>query len=378
MNRVRETDLDRLPFVFQTHTGSPTGYAETAAVMMRAFWEEGLEVRYLYVADDAMYEETSMDPMVDAMRSIEPEPGLPHIVYSIAPIFWHNSGKYKIGWTMMEVDGINDRWVRACNFMDEIWVPTPMNKEAFEASGVKVPIYVVPLCIDERKFQPNLTAAFYHGEAKFRFFAMGWWQLRKRWDILLHAFADEFGGDKDVGLVIKTLSMESEESILDQVLGYVGRQYADQVAVISGPLPWWELAMIMRSMHAFVLPTSGEGWGCPPQQALAVGMPVIITDCMGPGEVLRDDSGKPYPGVRFLPASKECTKVTHPYYEGKNWWVVDEADLRKAMREVREDYRWWRLQAACGSEIVRERLGSVACAKRVRDELSRVYREVLK
>jgi glycosyltransferase involved in cell wall biosynthesis len=242
---------------------------------------------------------------------------------------------------------------------------------------VTVPVHVVPLCIDESRYHPKLTAAFYHGEAKFRFFAMGWWQLRKRWDILLHAFADEFGGNKDVGLVIKTLSVEPEEAVLDQVLSHLGRAYAEQVAVIAGPLPWWELAMIMRSMQAFVLPTSGEGWGCPPMQALALGMPVIITDCMGPGETLRDDSGDAFPGVKFLPAEKEVTKVTHPYYAGRNWWVVDEGDLRRAMREVHENYGWWQMQAQIGSQKVRLDRGSKACARRVREELSRVHREVM-
>ena len=42
---------ERLPFVYHTHTGSPTGYAQSAWILARAFWEAGLEVRYLFTSD---------------------------------------------------------------------------------------------------------------------------------------------------------------------------------------------------------------------------------------------------------------------------------------------------------------------------------------
>jgi hypothetical protein len=51
-------------------------------------------------------------------------------------------------------------------------------------------------------------------------------------------------------------------------------------------------------------------------QALACWLPVIVTDCQGPGDVLRDEKGEPFPGVRFVAAEMEPTKVTHEYYEG--------------------------------------------------------------
>ena len=367
-------DQERLPFTFQSHTGSPTGYAETAAAMMKAFWQEGLEVHYLFVGDDPLYEPTSMDHMVDGLRSIEPEVGLPTIVYSTAPMFWHNGGKYKIGWTMMEVDGISQQWVRACNSQDEIWVPTPYQKEFFKESGVSVPIYVVPLGYDPTKYNASLTPAVYREEAKFRFFAMGWWQWRKRWDILLEAFDNEFGGNKDVALIIKTMSNEADKEIAEKAASYIRPENRDQVAVICGPLPWWEVAMITRSCHAFAMATSGEGWGCPSLHALACGLPVITTDCLGPSEVLRDGKGNPYPGVMFVPAEMQKCEVAHPYYNDRNWWVVDTTHFQQAMRAVYDNYKAWKESAMRGSELVKKDRGVDVTARIVRKQLERIYK----
>lgn len=365
---------DRLPFVFEAHTGSPVGYSEVAALLFRSMLELGVEVHYQSLAEDYIYEQPSYDMVVNAFRKIEPERGLPWVTLATGPLLYLNGGDYKIGWTMMEVDRITERWVRACNSMDEVWVPTAMQAEGFAASGVTVPIFVVPLGIDHTRFMPSFLPAIYHGPHNFRFIDVAWWQERKRPDLISVAFAEEFGGDKDVGLIFKTMTAMGEDDIVDHIHEWVGHRVDDQIAVIEGGYPWWELVMMIRSCQCFVLPTAGEGWGCPPVQALACGLPVIVTDCQGPGEVLRDDdTGKPYPGVYFLPAKKEVTAVKHEYYEGANWWATDVEHIRKAMREVYENYAYWRKEALIGAEKVREQRSGLVMAKAVKSRLAKIY-----
>jgi len=366
---------ERLPFVFNAHTGSPVGYSEVAALCFRSLLELGVEVHYQSLAQDFIYEAPSYDMVVNAMRNIEPERPLPWVTLATAPLLWMNGGEYKVGWTMMEVDKVSPRWVRACNGMNELWVPTPMQLEAFKDSGVKIPIHVMPLGIDTTRFMPDFLPAIYHGEGKFRFIGISWWQERKRWDLLTKAFAEEFGGDKDVGLIYKTMTGDAGGTAVDQIKGWVGDKVDDQLAVVEGAFPWWEFLMILRSAHCFVLPTAGEGWGCPPVQALACGLPVIVTDCQGPGEVLRDDRGNPFPGVYFLPAHKEQSGVAHEYYEGANWWVVEDGSIRKAMREVYENYAHWKSEARIGAEMVREQRSGLVMAKAVKARLAQIYEE---
>lgn len=367
-------DVDsRLPFVLQTHTGSPTGYAQSAWVIMRALWEAGVEVRYLFVSDDVLYEPVSPSSLVDSMRLNKPDLWLPQVVYSVAPVFWHNSGVYKVGWTMMEVDRINLAWVEACNAMDEVWVPTLWQSRFFVRSGVRVPVYVVPLGLDPRMFSPAIYSARWEGPEGFRFLAVGWWQLRKRWDILMRAFADEFLGDDDVHLVLKVHSTEPDQAILSSMAQTLEGRELSNVHLVNASYPWWQLASLYRACHAFVLPTGGEGYGYPFLEALATGLPVITTDGLGTGEVLRDNLGEAYPGVYLLPARLEDTMVDHPYYAGARWWVVNESDVRASMREVYEDYGVWRKAALEGSEAVRRERSCHVAAASVRRQLERIY-----
>jgi len=366
---------ERLPFVFEAHTGSPVGYSEVAALCFRSLLEVGVEVHYQSLAQDYLFEQPSYDMVVNAMRKIEPERPLPWVTLCTAPLLWLNGGEYKVGWTMIEVDKIAARWVRACNAMDELWVPTPMQVDAFKDAGVKIPIHVMPLGIDTTRFMPDFLPSIYHGEGKFRFIGIGWWQERKRWDLLTIAFAEEFGGDKDVGMIYKTMTGDPGGTAIDQIKGWVGDRVNDQLAVVEGGLPWWEFMMILRSAHCFVLPTGGEGWGCPPVQALACGLPVIVTDCQGPGEVLRDDQGNPFPGVYFLPASKEQTTVKHEYYGESNWWVAEDGSIRKAMREVYENYAHWKKEALIGAQMVREQRSGLVMARAFKARLAQIYEE---
>lgn len=369
-----QQDVDsRLPFVLQTHSGSPTGYAQSAWIIMRALWEMGVEVRYLFVSDDVLYEPSSPSHLVDSMRLNRPDLRLPQVVYSVAPVFWHNSGVYKVGWTMMEVDGINMKWVDACNAMDEVWVPTLWQSRFFVRSGVKVPVYVVPLGLDSRMFSPEIYPARWEGPDCFRFLAVGWWQLRKRWDILMRAFMDEFQGSDDVHLVLKIHSTEPDQAILAALAQTLEGRELSNVHLLNASYPWWQLASLYRACAAFVLPTGGEGYGYPFLEALACGLPVIATDGLGTGEVLRSDVGAAYPGVYLLPARREYTMVDHPYYAGGRWWVVNETDLRGAMREVYENYDTWRAAALIGSGEVRRQRSCHVAAAAVKSQLQRIY-----
>jgi hypothetical protein len=73
-----------------------------------------------------------------------------------------------------------------------------------------------------------------------------------------------------------------------------GRNFREEIARIlarhgrtaarivpSDPLDLPQLVALIRSCHAFVLPTRGEGWGLPILEAMACELPCIITDYSG-------------------------------------------------------------------------------------------------
>lgn len=378
MKRVKEVTRrvvpPDVPFVFHTHTGSPTGYSQTAIGLMRALWEVGVETRYLYVSDDVLYERESPETMVNALRMNKPDLSLPQVVYSTAPMFWHNSGAYRVGWSMIETDRINEAWVEACNAMHEVWVPTPWQVRVFRESGVKVPVFVAPLGYNPHEFRPDCWAGKWHGKECFRFLAVGWWQLRKRWDLLIDAFLDEFGDNSKVCLVCKIHAEETDESIRDNFETCVRDRRADNIVMINATYPWWELAALYRMCDAFVLPSGGEGWGMTFLEALACGLPTIAPDGLGTGEVLRSNRGVPYPGVILLPTKLEKSPVTHAYYKDANWWACSKQDVRAAMREVVKKFPQWKAVALAGAKQVAVERSFEQGVLVVRSHLERIYR----
>ena len=50
------------------------------------------------------------------------------VVYGQGDVFHRNRGRYKIGFTMLEVDGFPAEWVGEANAMDEVWVPSEFNR----------------------------------------------------------------------------------------------------------------------------------------------------------------------------------------------------------------------------------------------------------
>ena len=51
---------------------------------------------------------------------------------------------YKVGRTMFEADQLPQHLVEHCNLFDELWVPSEFNRQTFAASGVKVPMFILP------------------------------------------------------------------------------------------------------------------------------------------------------------------------------------------------------------------------------------------
>ena len=80
--------------------------------------------------------------MAEMIRARPLDARRPQVVYGQGDIFERNFGAYKIGFTMLETDGIPAEWARQANLMDEVWCPSQFNAKTFRDSGVTRPIHV--------------------------------------------------------------------------------------------------------------------------------------------------------------------------------------------------------------------------------------------
>jgi len=325
---------------------TPSGYTYEARTLLRHLLAAGFTVRTLPPTLRLLRRPAALRRKAPELydlhapaRGRQPAVELTHLpACYFAPL---TRGASRIGRTMFETDRIPADWVRACNKMDEVWVPSTFNAQTFAASGVRPEkIRVLPLGVDTQRFHPGVPPLSIPGARGFVFLANFAWQQRKGWPILVEAFLREFRADEDVTLVLKTMPVfHSPDSVRRQLhrwirqLGFTPGQTAP-IILDQRVLPSSALPQLYAACDAFVLPTRGEGWGFPLLEAMACGKPVIATRWSGPLDFLHE--GNAYlidiEGLEPVGPSVELNR----FYRGHRWAKPSVDHLRALMRHVVE------------------------------------------
>ena len=299
------------------------------------------------------------------------DPMMPQVIIEHASRFPRCSGRYRIGWTMSDVEPWPKEWLDGCWWVDEIWVPTEMDRQRLIGSGITVPITVMPLGVDPGYFHPHILPWPERPPVDFLFVSNFQWGVRKNPDLLIAAFRDEFGRDEDVGLFIKTTPRLPGEKLPLQTRWWL-REPSAPVFIYEHRVPDFALGQVYTQGDCFVLPTSGEGWCLPALEALACGVPVIVTGWSAPREWGTDEEGNALPGMHFLDYELVECRSDIPLYRDSVWAKPSYEHLRKLMREAYENREEWRSQALEGSEIVREKLTWGHVGARLRERLEAI------
>ena len=314
----------------------PTGYAISSRELATALDRNGVYVAYRYVygpgtlfpPDEPEKSETKMAEMI---RARQLDARRPQVVYGQGDIFEKNFGAYKIGFTMLETDGIPAEWARQANLMDEVWCPSEFNVKTFRDSGVTRPIYAIPLGIDPGYFNPQIRTS--RVSERYTFLSVFEWGERKAPEMLLRAFNEEFRFDEPVVLVCKILNADTSVDVHEQIRRLELNPAGGSIHVsLNQVVPTYQLGMVYRSADCFVLTTRGEGWGMPIMEAMACGIPAIATDWSAQCDFMNAENAYPLAVDRLVPAVAKC-----PYYEGFRWAEPSYSDLRRLMRHVYEN-----------------------------------------
>ena len=126
-----------------------------------------------------------------------------------------------------------------------------------------------------------------------------------------------------------------------------------RVMVIGGKISAEAELDLYASAHCYVQPSRGEGFGMQPLQAMAQGMPTILTDAHG---------HEAFAHLGYGIGSKLDTADYFFYGDAGQWWEPDVDELVDQMRWVYDHYDEAREHARIASAIVREEFSWARCA----------------
>ena len=142
--------------------------------------------------------------------------------------------KSVVGRTMFETDRVNHRHVKRCNRMNYVWVPTEFHVSTFVKSGVD-PSKMVKIFqpSDVKFFDPLLYKPFdlasigslvlgaqnlNSNSKKFVFLSIFKCEYRKRWDVLLKSYLQQFSEVDAVALYLLINSYHSDRDFGNKIM----------------------------------------------------------------------------------------------------------------------------------------------------------------
>src|SRR4051812_29303813 len=232
-------------------------------------------------------------------------------------------GRYTIGLWWWEVEAFPDRWLRAFDLMDEVWVGSHHVADALSAVS-PVPVVRVPLPLSpEPPGEPEVELpdgftylfAFDYGSVFERKNPLG----------LLEAFESGSGAS----LVIKCVGGEQYPDEHRRLLDAAADR--DDVTVIDRELSPGGMAALMEACDCYVSLHRSEGFGLTIAEALLRGKPVVATNYGGPRDYLTAANSFPV-DFQLVPIGEG----NDPYPAGGRWAEPDLGQAAAWMRFVRE------------------------------------------
>jgi glycosyltransferase involved in cell wall biosynthesis/ubiquinone/menaquinone biosynthesis C-methylase UbiE len=164
---------------------------------------------------------------------------------------------------------------------DEIWTPSNYSRKCIVSSGVEFSkVQVVPNGIDPVIATPKGDKYQLQTKKRFKLLYVGGTIYRKGFDLLLKAYLSSFTAEHDICLVVKDMGGDSfykGMTAKEQIENARTNSDYPEIEYIDNTLNENEIFDLYRACDVFVSPYRGEGFSLPTLEAMACGLPVVVT-----------------------------------------------------------------------------------------------------
>ena len=273
--------------------------------------------------------------------------------------------KFRVGYTMFETDKLPDGYTNwtgpwaspadAINKqLDLLMVPCQHNVEMFKENGITVPIEIAPNAVHPTAF-PYMDRP---RRKTFTFLMMATLTIRKNPGAVISAFAQLFRDIPEARLVLKTQS---------GTLGAVQFNGMGNIEIIDELYNLDQMKQLMYEADCFVFPSRGEGFGMPPIEAMATGLPTIVAANTGMLDYSDDRYNYTVKHSHMSPA----IRYPRDWGDVGNWYEPDFEDLKAKMLHVFQNQAEARQKGDAASEWVHSEWNYDVVAKRFIDAIEK-------
>lgn len=261
---------------------------------------------------------------------------------------WHKD-QYAVIGTMWEASRLPEAYREHLHAFDLVVVPSEQNVELFSPHHPNVKLALLGVDPAEWFYTPRQAPT-----NEFRFL-IGGTGPRKGTDLAVAAFRKVF----------KTWPKDSPVPKLVMKNPKGEDFYGDRIEMVTGYLTDADEQALYASSHCYLQPSRGEGFGLQPLQAMAQGMPTILTDAHGQASFAHLGYGMSTTmskaayfiygeaGEWWEPSLDElCAHMEYVY----NNWDAAEAKGAEAAKVVARDFTWARSAEQFIDAIGRDRL----------------------
>jgi len=280
------------------------------------------------------------------------------------------TGGYSILFTTIESRDLHPVIIHRAKCFDEIWVPCEYNRRAFLRAGFKK-TFVIHEGIDEKRWRALKVTL----DNKFRFVCLADWSERKGVHELVKAFNIAFRNIQDVCLIFltrkasnvgKSYTRRIKKEALDAANEVGGS--LEKIEFFTETLTDSQIHHIFSYCDCFVLPTKGEAWCLPAEEAMATGLPCILPKVGGQREFANNKTGWLTSGTW-----KQMSKSDVEFYNGQYFYHPDIKDLVKKMQYAYDHKEECERKGVYASKLVKTKFNWDVAAKQAVKRITEIY-----